>query len=239
MSELDPDVIFHFAGCATASSSLEKIWKSNVDTTVNLLNGLSGKKSVEFILASSIMAEFPSTVYGASKMAVENLLEGFSHQNQWLQALSVRFCAVAGAGNTHGAVRDIVRKFIQNETPQLLGNSPGSVKPYLYINDLLDSILALYNNQYYNRGPVTIVPNDIITIDEIAKIIKGKLNSNKNYKFSGEYLANDQAFVIPNTDMMMEKFLSKRDIVIPSSAEAVGKAVDDILAIDYKEYMNA
>lgn len=242
ISVYKPDIIFHFAGCATVSSPAEKIWKSNVDTTFNLLDTISKlnyKKTPKFILASSINAAYNQSPYSASKLAAEALVNAYTYQENII-GMPLRFCAVAGAHNTHGAVRDIIKKILTVDNPEVFGNYPGSQKPFLFVDNLVDIILDItenLNDVNCLRYPViTIGPKDNVTIADIIEIVKKYTDKTVNVKFNGQGWKGDMQYVSTPYDNSLSRYSKHRPL---QSYKAIEAAVVQTLKEEYSEYWNS
>lgn len=242
LSSYKPDVIFHFAGCATVSSPAQKIWKSNVDTTFNLLDTISRldyKKPPKFILASSINAAYNQSPYSASKLAAEALVNAYNYQEHVI-GMPLRFCAVAGAHNTHGAVRDIIKKILTADNPEVFGNYPGSQKPFLFVDNLVDIILDITENlNTVNclRWPaITIGPHDNVSIADIIEIVKKYTNKTVDVKFNGQGWKGDMQYVSTPYDNSLSRYSKYRPL---QSYKAVEAAVVQTLKEEYSEYWNS
>ncbi len=237
LNEFKPDIIYHFAGCATVSSPARKVWESNVTTTFNLLNNIDNSTKPKFILASSILAESPESVYGASKAAAESLAIAYGNLDL-IDPVIFRLVAVAGAYNTHGAVHDIVRKFMKNEIVIVLGKDPGSHKPYTHVDNVIDIIqYVVDNNQQYKtcEASITISPHyNGVNIDKICEITDRLCPVNKPWVFNGETWPGDQERVIIDSWILQRILMKEKPELLPPSSDiAVEKAVKDILRLEY------
>lgn len=226
LADLKPDVIFHFAGCATISSPPDKIWSSNVDTTFNLLQ--YAPKGCRFILASSINASHTNTVYAASKRSAENLVESYSRQNH-IKGVSVRLCAVAGAYNTHGVVKAVVDKLMNDDEVRLLTDS---CKPFLYVVDVVDKIIGLKipSPLWTSNGEVLeLCPYGNVPVTYIVNTAKKLSGVDKKFYFTNESWCGDDDYVSYYPNYASEKVFGEID----SSDIAIQKAVKDILQLEY------
>jgi nucleoside-diphosphate-sugar epimerase len=224
----EPDTIFAFHGCATVSSPPDKIWIANVDTTFNLLQ--YAPKDCRFILASSLNAAHAKTVYASSKIASEALVECYSRQKQ-IKGTSVRLCAVAGAGNSHGVVKAVVDKFMDKSTDkvQLLTDSE---KPFLYVVDAAQKIVSLVETGGWKPGigeVLNLCPYGNMYVSEIVSIVRKLTSIDKEASFTKQSWQGDDDIVVGYQDLPSQRVFGKID----SSPIAVEKAVKDILEQEY------
>lgn len=204
-----PDIIFH---CASTNSTREG-WqsvKTNLDITNNLLEYLPSGCKPRFLLASSATvysqrslcnradehAECsPKSFYGVSKLTSENLCRLYFNTDKISTLYILRMCAIVGRNATHGFLPDLVRK-LKSDSPELnlLGDEPGTIKPYLHIDDLITFVkmLALYQSgcDIYN-----VCNHDILAVREIAKLGMGVLSKYKPVKWSGDLWIGDNELV--------------------------------------------
>lgn len=222
LADFKPDVIYHLAGVSTAYSNPEEIWRSNVDTTFNLLSSLKQSKDTIFINMSSIVVQnFPLSLYGASKLASEALVNSYTQIGK-INGINLRPCAVVGKGLTHGLLKDILIKLNEEKDYiELLGDCPGSRKPYLYIEDLLNIMMNWvdYKNLYVDNF-ISISPGDTLTVEQVAFAVMDVLNYYKPIKWLGNNSnwVGDQKTIFP---------VGTRNIY--GSKLAVMQAVKDII----------
>ncbi|NGO71499.1 UDP-glucose 4-epimerase GalE [Streptomyces boncukensis] len=116
------DGVLHFAASSQVGESVadpEKYWRNNVGGTVELL-GAMREKGVRRLVFSSTAAVYgepertpitesaptaPTNPYGASKLAMDQLIAGYC-QAYGLAAASLRYFNVAGAYGGHGERHD-------------------------------------------------------------------------------------------------------------------------------------
>jgi|SRR5688572_28636695 len=200
-----PDYIFH-------SAAVPIIRLDNVNpTTISEINILGTQrllhycpKGCKFIFASSaavygdlgefkackeIDATHPTSVYGATKVASEAFISaycGFAG----LKAVSLRFAANVGRGATHGVVKDIVNKLKSgNPNLELLGDYPGSFKPYTYVGDSIQAIIKLGLSDIPMESPHAIYNVGLesrLCIADLAEVIIQSSGIKKPIKWLGE-----------------------------------------------------
>lgn len=198
MKNIKPDIIIHLAANPLNKPNdqqINAIIYDNVIGTHNLL--YHAPEGCRFIFASSICVygptpippkedalRRPTSLYGATKSACEDLINVYTHQGR-IRGVSLRLCATVGTGLTHGILYDFIRKVKEpGDYLEVFGDEPGSIKPYLYINDAIDAILYMIVNPYITY-PVNIVPEGLLSVKDIAEIVLRVNASDKKIKWLG------------------------------------------------------
>lgn len=233
-----PETIVHLSGYSTSRPAIEdpsKIIRENIIATQNILEALPEDKKTNFIFSSSILvygeksrAETevcnPTSVYGMTKIACEDLLNAYSHK--LANSISFRLCAVIGEKYmTHGMLYDFFKKF-QSEAlypVELIGSRPGAIKPFLHVEDVCKAIWQCLTSTTYG-GIYNLCPNDNISVEDVA------LRVHYAYGDPGRRLKWNASQVwrgdVKHISFSNEKFT--RDFFpIQSSIEAVNKVVDN------------
>lgn len=172
-SVLDPsyDAVLHFAAKSLVGESVEKpdlYWRNNVGGTLSLLDAMR-THGVGRIVFSSTAATYgepatipitedtpalPTNPYGASKLAVDRMLEAEAAA-YGLAAVSLRYFNVAGAYGKHRERHDPETHLIPNLLRVVAGDAPEAqifgtdyetrdgtaVRDYLHVVDLADAHL--------------------------------------------------------------------------------------------------
>lgn len=170
---LDPsfDGVLHFAAKSLVGESVAKpdlYWRNNVAGTLDLLDALR-QHNVKRIVFSSTAATYgapetmpitettppqPTNPYGASKLAVDQMLTGEAAAYD-LAAVSLRYFNVAGAFQRYGEKHDPETHLIPNLLEVAAGTRPEAqlfgtdyptrdgtaVRDYLHVVDLADAHL--------------------------------------------------------------------------------------------------
>lgn len=244
LNQTNPDYIFHLAGNPnTKINSLDKnggqLWQTNVDSTYNLLAYAPPK--CRFVLASSAtvygnlanevgactenIKPNPTSIYGASKVAAETLVDVFTKMGK-VRGLSLRYVATVGQGATHGLIPDVVKK-LRSDTKslELIGQYPGSVKPFMHVEDVanltIDAALI--------EGPtvVNLSPPDALTVEQVASAAMRVMGIYKEIVWLGEESVwpGDNPFVWVNNQRM--SYYNKPKYT--TSLAAVEQAVRDLI----------
>lgn len=222
MLRLKPDVVFHLAGNAIVKEGQDPtaVTRANVLSTHNLL--AYAPEGCRFLLASSATVYgtlgqmyrcreldhvYATSAYAASKIAAEALVEAYTNQNK-VRGTSLRLVANVGAYATHGVVHDFIRKLRSNNSHlDVLGDEPGSLKPYIHVNDTLSAMRCLGLEEWTDQvGPFNISPHRELTIAEVAWCVMQGLGITKPIKWLGASAnwKGDQNIVRVNSNRLMK-----------------------------------
>ncbi len=115
----------------------------------------------------------PISVYGASKLACENLIVAYA-KLYGIRGLVLRYANVIGPRSTHGVIFDFVRKLRANSRVlEILGDGTQR-KSYIYVSDAIDATLHLletFRNSGREYDVYNIGSEDWVTVREIADIV--------------------------------------------------------------------
>ncbi len=112
----------------------------------------------------------PISVYGASKLAGENILASYA-ATYGMDCVALRFANVVGPGATHGVIVDLVEKLKRDPANlEVLGDGTQR-KSYIHIDDLVAATLLAARKaprgfQVYNVGS-----RDSVTVDEVVHAV--------------------------------------------------------------------
>ena len=199
-----PDVIFHLAGNPLSrldEQAPHSILIDNIIGTQKILH--YAPQNCRVILASTVIvygdwllketpsARYeesfktdPTSVYGMTKRAAESLIEIYTSSER-VNGVSLRLCATIGPNLTHGVIKDFMTKLKSPSTHlEILGDPPGSTKPYCHINDAVAAIKLIGFSEL--SGVFNVVPDDTITIEKLAHCVMDNFNIHKPIKWLGE-----------------------------------------------------
>lgn len=221
METLKPDNIWHCAAKATIKpddSNPSKIIDDNIKAVHNLAYYAPQDCFIKF--ASSIvvygdgvgifrMTEDspcnPTSIYGATKLASEEILRVYERQGK-IRTLSLRMGATVGPFLTHGIIYDFIRK-LQSDSPtlQVLGDEPGARKPFSHYSDVS---IAFIKNSYGDTKVMNIVPNDVLTVKEVAETVMNTLQIYKPIEWLGSKStwAGDNKVLYANNNLFKKIF---------------------------------
>lgn len=202
MHSYQPDIIFHLAANPLVALREEDplgkgLWRTNVDGTHNLL--VHAPPNSRFVLASSAaiygdLGKFyrcwelemprPSSLYGASKLSAEGLVHAYNDLGK-IRGVILRYVANVGIGSTHGIVHDFIRKLRAGyKYLEVIGDAPGSTKPYVYVKDTVKATVLL---GFSSLGGVWNVSTDnSISVEEVAVATMQAIGIDKPIKWLGQ-----------------------------------------------------
>jgi UDP-glucose 4-epimerase len=195
----DCDAVFHLAAnpdVRIGSSDTRIDFDNNLLATYNLLEKIRKSRSCRKMIFTSTSTVYgdaeqiptpedygpliPISLYGASKLACESLISGYSHMFGFKSAI-LRLANIIGPASNHGVIFDFVRKLrLDPHLLEVLGDGKQN-KSYLYIDDCISAILLAYqslddkdkNVQIFNVGS-----EDRIEVSAIARIIAQEMALN-------------------------------------------------------------
>jgi len=200
----DANIVYHFAANPEVKLSAENPWASFQDNIVASFNVLEAmrKYDIECLVFASTSTVYgdaeviptpedyhplrPISVYGATKLAVENLIHSYTSL-YGIRALILRFANIIGPRSNHGVIIDFIRKLKENPFElEILGDGTQK-KSYLHIDDTVDAVLHLvkyHSSRKWTYEIYNVGSSDWITVREIADIVVRELGlSNVKYRF--------------------------------------------------------
>jgi UDP-glucose 4-epimerase len=237
------DMIFHLAAnsdIASSSKSPQVDLLNTFNTTIAVLEKarIHNIKKIFFCSTGAIYGDtnlavnensgplIPISHYGAAKLASEGYLSAYSH-NYGIQVWIARFPNVVGEYATHGAIYDFIRKLKNNPTElEVLGNGQ-QIKPYIYVKELVNAILFIWNNSNDEFNVYNIGVDSRTRVSEIAEMVVSSMNLNSPIKY-GE---SNRGWVGDVSEFKYDAAKLKALGWSPSlsSNEAVKKAIEEIL----------
>lgn len=240
---VQPDIIVHLAGQPLIKDESSQTILNNVVSTNNLLETKFGGKFIyastlevygdafkhiyEGYSPSSKCIAQPNSVYGNSKRAAEKLIELAERHGKISRFHIMRFGAIIGANQTHGAFKDIVRKVVFDNPPvKLLGDEPGSIRPYIYVGDVArcieEHLLKSESNSIIN-----VCPDDVISIKEMTELIMDYTGIYKPIEWAGESIVwkgnNNLVKVVGDWDSSWYHHKTSREAVLAALKDAYKK----------------
>lgn len=206
ISENNIDTVFHLAAYPEVRTGFEKPFvaiEENMIKTYKLLETIRQSNNIQRVIFTSSSTVYgnatelptnesygpllPISSYGASKLACESLISGYSH-TYGLEAKIYRLANIVGRKSRRGIIWDFLNKLKKNPAElEILGNGYQS-KSYLHIDDCVNGIIkGLQSSQrieVFNLGNT-----DTIDTFSIARMVCNSLDlketkfhtKNKNY----------------------------------------------------------
>lgn len=163
-----------------------QIIEVNVMGSLNLLHAALQAKASTFVYCSSVSAvgDFyetepigddyplrPTTVYGASKAAMDMVLRGLWRRVP-LDLCSLRFTGIYGPGRkTSYVVDDIVRAALIGKAAIV---EPATDWPYVYIDDAADAAVAACFSSQRRQLHYFVAYPEQVTLDDLARAAGGE-----------------------------------------------------------------
>jgi UDP-glucose 4-epimerase len=178
----------------------------------------------------------PISLYGASKLACESLISGYSHIFGFRSAI-LRLANIVGPFSHHGIIFDFVKKLhLDPYRLEVLGDGKQN-KSYLYINDCIRAILLVYrhldNNDRSNNIEVfNIGSEDKVDVFTIIHIIAQEIGI-KDVEINCRRELNDGRGWPGDVKYMLldtSKIKTLGWIAEQNSEEAIRRTVREILA---------
>jgi UDP-glucose 4-epimerase len=244
-NNFQPDVIFCLAASADNSKPDSDVFLSNIKIVDNLSR--CAPKGCKFVFSSSatvygdsnsIFATDesdlvnPTSLYGASKAACENLLMA-RHKLGDINAKILRFCGIVGPGMSHGAIPAIAKKILDRDKPvELIGENPGSQKSYVHIDDAVAALMkATFDLDEEYWSTFNVAARETVSILEIYNEINRQLfipedEAKSRLSWSGSYWRGDNVYShISSKRLIREGFAFKYG----TSSEAVEAAINSMV----------
>ncbi len=195
------DEVWHIAAnpdVRIGSENPDAIYKNNVLATYRLLEAMrkADVRRIIFTSTSTVYGEakviptpedyppHPISIYGASKLACEALIESYCHTFD-MQSWIYRFANVIGRRSTHGVIYDFILKLKRNPYElEVLGNGEQS-KSYVYIDDCIDAMFFGLKKANEKVNIFNIGSEDQIKVKKIAEIVAKEMGLSPTLKFTG------------------------------------------------------
>lgn len=211
-----PNLIYHLAADASVANSSMDMIRTNMKIMENMLECCTNNP--RFIFASSTTVygphpggsasrhqehhvRRPNSLYGVSKVLCEEILNQYTRDGV-VSGLSLRFCAMVGRHMiNHGLLRDVILKLGgPDDTLKLLGEEPGSHKPYLNIEDAVKAML-LFSIRNNHTGAINVVNDDYLSVKEVAEVAMKEMGVFKDIEWQGKkslWKGDDQRVWVSN-----------------------------------------
>ncbi len=197
------DLVAHFA--ASADIALGKT-KTDIDlndgiiATYNVLESMRVNKIKKIIFPSSSTIYgnfskiptpedtgmlFPTSLYGASKLAGEALISSFCHLFE-MKSWIFRFGNVIGKDMSRGVIKDFISKLKKNPNELIILGNGLQEKDFIHIDDCLEGILFALEKSNEIINVFNLGTGTTTSVNKIAKRIIEKMElKNVNIEYTG------------------------------------------------------
>ncbi len=252
----DVDVVYHLAANPEVRVSVtdpRTHFNENVLATFNVLEAcrINKVKAIAFTSSSTVYGDArviptpedyaplePISVYGASKLASENLIITYS-KLYGIKGIILRLANIVGPRQTHGVIIDFIRKLRKDPSRlEILGDGTQR-KSYLHVSDFINAVEVAVDYSMNSHNPYEIfnVGNeDWIDVNEIARIVSKALNLD-DVEFHYVKTTNDGRGWIGDVKFMLLDIRKLRGIgwrPTMNSREAIESAVREVISLGSK-----
>jgi UDP-glucose 4-epimerase len=182
-----PDRVYHLAANSDIAASAinpKTDLRNTLLTTVQLATALRQVRVNELVFASSsavygevqgkiteLSGTKPTSAYGWMKLASEEVLSQLVQDGQLDRYLCVRFPNVTGKWQTHGVIKDLVKKLrADSGNLDVLGDG-SQTKPYALAEDLVSNIEKVMNANWQGLLDLNLSPDSQTSVREIVDML--------------------------------------------------------------------
>lgn len=239
------DAIVHcggISGSMLARDDPEAIFRANIVGTFHLLEAARTHGPRRFVFCSSASvygsspaepvveetALHPISVYGASKVAGEAMIEAYVRM--WgFDAVALRIFQVYGPGRTTDCqVRELLLGALQRQ-PVELGFHPETRRQYVHVDDVVDALLRALSGHARSRLTYNISGAESLRLDELSALVASVVGPVKvRYSPTGGSPRNDRGTIdisAARQDLGYEPRVGLREGVI-AYAEWLGRQLE-------------
>jgi len=241
------DIIYHLAANADVRGGVEN---RSIDLSYNIIGTHSvlefmvsnGCKKLVFTSSATIYGERvdiptkedapnlePISMYGASKLACEKLISAYSHCFD-IKSYIFRLGNIIGPSNTHGVIKDFVKKLKENPKElEVLGDG-NQTKQFLDVEDCIDAFCNLPHSDS-NFNIYNLAASDTVKIKNLARYISEIVTDDETKLI---FTGGDRGWKgdVPITILDNRKLLETRWKPNYTTQEAVNRTVEYLMKND-------
>jgi len=219
-------IVYHLASIADisqASSNPVETVRMNILGTALVLDACVKTNIERFIFASTVYVySHKGGFYRASKQASETLIETY-HEKFNLDYTILRYGSLYGprAQEWNGLRHYVVQAVRDNEI--LFGGTGEERREYIHVTDAARLSISVLDKKFVNKC-MTLTGSQILTGNELVKMIQEIVGINIQVKFSAEAKAHDHYVMTPY------RFTPKRGMkMIPDTFVDIGHGILEIV----------
>ncbi|MEM2341634.1 MAG: NAD-dependent epimerase/dehydratase family protein [Candidatus Bathyarchaeia archaeon] len=188
------EIVFHLAAnpnVRVGAFNTRIDYEQNILATYNLLEAIRETKECERIVFTSTSTVYgeaekmptpedygplkPISLYGASKLACEALISGYSNLFGF-RSVICRLANVIGSRSRHGVIYDFIEKLKNNPRRlEVLGDGTQR-KSYLHVKDCVDAMLIAAERSREQVEIYNVGSEDTVDVTTIANIVIEEMN---------------------------------------------------------------
>jgi UDP-glucose 4-epimerase len=198
------EIVFHLAAnpdVRIGAFNTRIDYEQNILATYNLLEAMRESECCKIIVFTSTSTVYgeakkmptpedygplkPISLYGASKLACEALISGYSHLFGF-KSVICRLANIVGSRSGHGVIYDFINKLRSNpKTLEVLGDGTQR-KSYLYVDDCIEALLIASEKSREQVEIYNVGSEDTVNVATIARIVIEDMGlSNVEIKYTG------------------------------------------------------
>ncbi len=187
------DFIFHFQANADVRGGRENPRVDLEQNTIATWNALeaarvNGVKGFAFASSAAVYGEpeifptpetcaaFQTSLYGASKIAGEAMIEAYC-EYYGMSSFSYRFVSWIGERYTHGIIFDVLKKLQRDPQRLPLLGDGSQKKSYLYVKDGVAGVMLGIDKATARKNVFNLGHDYFITVVEVIRIILDELGA--------------------------------------------------------------
>lgn len=181
------DLVFHLGGFIpkdpAQADAVADVFAGNLEGTRRLLEALPG--TVQGIVFSSTVDVYrppaqgevlsedsalgPRTLYGASKLFCEHLIEVHARENGW-DCMIVRYGHIYGPGEEAYAklIPQTIRQLRRSESPTVYGDGSAE-RDYLYVDDAVEATIRAATVSAAKASVVNVVRGQSVPVSQVVE----------------------------------------------------------------------
>ncbi len=226
------DIVYHFAGVADigeASQNPYQTIESNVIGTTAVLEAAVAAGVKRFMYASTMYVYSPfGSFYRASKQAAETIIDAYADK-YGIQYTFLRYGSLYGPRSQDwNGLRNWITQAVSNQRIDYRGTG-AERREYIHVDDAANLSIKVLDEQYANSA-VTITGSQVLTSQELMKMIEEICGENIEVSYTEKYESNYHYISTPYryTPKQARK-------LIPEEFIDIGQGILDLVEEIHKE----
>jgi UDP-glucose 4-epimerase len=214
-----PEVVFHLAGDALVSRSVEDPrgdCDRNLLATLALLEAVrrgSPESKVLFASTGAVYGEradrpfqetdgvWPISPYAVAKLAAERYCYAYAH-TYGLRTCSLRLFSVYGPRQTKQVVYDLIRKLHANPEELALFGDGTQERDFSHAHNIVDAFLLAAGKAEFQGEVFNVAGDEIVSIRTLAEMLSETMRVHPRLRFSGQRRPGDSQRWVADTSRL-------------------------------------